>query len=95
MGIDFDSEKRVSGVPLVEEVEVLDAELNAGSGECAELNVVHQEGIEGGQYLDCEQNQMPWKRRRLWKRRSDAKILSLIERKSDWKKYAPKMIQRV
>ena len=41
MGIDFDSEKRLSGIPPVEEVEALDAELNAGSGECAELNVVH------------------------------------------------------
>jgi hypothetical protein len=56
----------LSGIPLVQEVEVLDAELKARTGKCAESNVVHQEGIEGGQYLDYEQNQMIWKRR-LWK----------------------------
>jgi hypothetical protein len=48
VGIDFDSEKQLSGIPLVEEVEVLDTELKVRSGECAESNVVHQEGIDGG-----------------------------------------------
>jgi hypothetical protein len=60
------TEKRLSGIPLVQEVEVLDAELKARTGKCAESNVVHQECIERGQYLDYEQNQMLWKRR-LWK----------------------------
>ena len=62
---------RLSRTPFVEEVEDLDAELNARFGACAESNVVHEEVVEGGKIWTCEQSQ------RLWKQRSDALILSL------------------
>jgi hypothetical protein len=57
---------RLSRTLFVEEVEVLDAELRA---RFAESNGVHEEVVEGGQDLDCEQNQTLRTRRRLWKRR--------------------------
>jgi hypothetical protein len=64
----FDPENRLSRTPFVEEVEVLDAELRARFRACAESNAVH-EVVEGGQDLDCEQNQTLRTRRRLWKQR--------------------------
>ena len=71
MGIDLTLRIVCRGQPFVEEVEVLDAELKARFGVYAESNVVHEEVVEGGQDLDCEQNQTLWTRR-LWKQRSDA-----------------------
>jgi hypothetical protein len=59
----------LSRTPFVKEVEVLDAELRARFGACAESNAVHEEVVEKGQDLDCEQNQTLRTRRRLWKQR--------------------------
>jgi len=47
----------------------LDAELRARFGACAESNAVYKEVVEGGQDLDCKQNQTLRTRRRLWKQR--------------------------
>ena len=42
---------------MSKKVEVLDAELKARFGACAESNVVHKEVVEGGKIWTCEQNQ--------------------------------------
>jgi hypothetical protein len=41
----FDPENRLSRTPFVEEVEVLDAELKARFGACAESDAVHEEAV--------------------------------------------------
>jgi len=96
----------LSRTPFVKEVEVLDAELRARFGACAESNAVHEEVVEKGQDLDCEQNQTLRTRRRLWKQRKRcpdsepepanpaAKKIARTEPKSDRKRCGPKMIQR-